>query len=87
MSFVAKYVKSSKNNRMHLVLTKTKEGVDAWWYVLVDPPKLNAFHDAMKKGGCDLADFGKVLKSGYGAEPPATIKAEMQEQFGFIEGE
>ena len=86
MSFVAKYVKSIKNNRLNLVLTKTKAGVDAWWYILVDAPKTDAFYKAMETGNCDLADFGKILKSGYGSEPPETVKAEMHEKFDFVEG-
>lgn len=87
MSFVAKYIKSSNNNGLHLVLTKTKDGVDAWWYILVDAPKLKAFLKAMEKGNVDLADFGQIIHSGYGATPPSTIKREMAEKYGFVEEE
>ena len=85
MSFAAKYIKSSKNNRLNLVLTKTKDGLDAWWYILVDAPKLTAFFKAMEKGSVDLADFGKILKSGYGKTPPNSVKQEMLETYGFAE--
>jgi hypothetical protein len=85
MSFVTKYIKSAKANRLNLVLTKTKEGQPAWWYVLVDAPKLDAFYAAMESGGVDLADYGKIVKSGYGEEPPRVIKDQMKEEFGFEE--
>jgi hypothetical protein len=85
MSFVKKYIKSSKSNRLNLVLTKTKEGRDAWWYVLVDAPKLEAFYRAMESGGVDLADYGKIVKSGYGDEPPSIVKQEMKDQYDFEE--
>jgi hypothetical protein len=87
MSFVAKFFQSAIDQCMHLVLAKTKSGADAWWYILVDKPKMSAFEKAMKTGDVDLADYGKIFASGYGASPSAKVKQEMAEKYNFVEKE
>lgn len=56
-------------------------GKPAWHYVLVDEEKEGAFKDKLKTGSVDVADYGKVLKSGWGEDPPKPIKDTMQKRF------
>lgn len=83
MSFVAKYIKSSKGERLHLVLCKASDSHAAWWYILVDALKLEAFREAMEVGNCDLKEYGEILKSGYGDVPPKEAAQEMQKLYDF----
>ena len=45
-------------------------GSTAWHYVLVDEDKVEDFKAKLKSGNIDVADYGKVLYSGWGEDPP-----------------
>jgi len=57
------------SNRIHLVRGKDGER-PAWHYVLVDNDKALAFQAVAKTGNIDVADYGKILQSGWGDSPP-----------------
>ena len=60
-------------------------GSPAWRYVLVDEDKEQAFHDKVKSGtvdASDVADYGKVLYSGWGQYPPQNIKDQINDRYG-----
>ncbi len=82
MSFTSKYVKYSKASNVFFIQTQTKSGFDAWWYLLVDAIKKDNFAKAMQQGGCDLKQFGRILKAGYDV-PSDTVQALMLEEYGF----
>ncbi len=52
-----------------------------WHYVLVDRPKLASFKHTLKKSSIDVAQYGKVLYSGWGENPPPEIARAVSEQF------
>ena len=56
-------------------------GREAWHYVLVDKSKLHFFKQKMKTGSVDVAEFGKVIYSGWGKDPPAEIIEAINKQF------
>ena len=49
------------------------EGKQAWHYVLVDEDKIEDFNAKVNTGTIDVADYGTVLYSGWGQDPPKDI--------------
>ena len=62
-------------NRTFLVRGKTG-GRPAWHYVQVadDQDTIDDFKEKTASGHVDVADYGQVLKSGWGEEPPNDVK-------------
>ena len=57
-------------SNIHIVRGNDK-GKAAWHYILVDEEKLEAFKvNIAASGSIDVADYGKVLLSGWGQDPP-----------------
>lgn len=79
MSFAEK-LKSSRGELVYLVRGKDR-GEACWHYVLVDKHKLPIFLEKVKGGALDVADYGKVLYSGWGQDPSAEIEAKVKEEF------
>ena len=82
--------KEDPEERVYLVRGKDK-GKPAWHYVLVDKDLLGLFLKKTKGGSLDVADFGAVLRSGWGKDPPdGTIDQILKEKsamFTKIRGE
>jgi hypothetical protein len=57
-------------------------GREAWYYVLVDRLKVQIFLKAMKTDMINLDDYGKVLYSAYGENPPESVTAKLKEEYG-----
>jgi hypothetical protein len=79
MSFVDK-LQSSRGKLVYLV-TGVDTGKPAWYYVQVKKAKLQLFK-SRNKDGSDLTDYGTILYSGWGTEPPENKKQKIKEQFG-----
>jgi type IV secretory pathway TraG/TraD family ATPase VirD4 len=62
-------------------------GREAWYYVRVNKKPMVLFDEAMKGGSLDLADYGEVLLSGWGKDPPADAVRRAREEWGFKSGE
>lgn len=60
------YLKSEFNNK------------PAWYYLDVFPNKLILFKNRIGKESLELKDYGNILHSGWGAEPPKEIKDKME---------
>ena len=52
----------------------TDRAKPAWHYVLVDEGKENAFKEQVASGTINVAVYGKVMKSGWGKDPPDDVK-------------
>ena len=61
--------KQNPEERIYLVRGKDR-GKPAWHYVLVEKHLLGLFLKWTSGGSLDVADFGDVLKSGWGENPP-----------------
>lgn len=48
-------------------------GRDAWHIVFVERRLLDAFKEKVTTGNIDVADYGHVIKSGWGKDPPDDI--------------
>ena len=67
-----------EEERIYLVRGKD-QGQAVWHYVLLDddPEKTRELYQAAASGHYDLSDYGKVLKSGWGEDPPQEVKDEI----------
>jgi hypothetical protein len=62
------------------------KGIDdnrnAWYYVLVERPKLQLFLKALNDDIIHLENYGKVLYSAYGDEPPQDVTDALNAEYG-----
>lgn len=72
--------KSSKADLIYLV-----KGVDdnrnAWYYVLVERLKLSLFLKALNDDIIHLENYGEILYSAYGDEPPQDITDKLKKEY------
>jgi hypothetical protein len=80
MSFVAK-LQSSRSELVWLVKAGD-QGRPCWYYVQVEKAKLELFKARLKGGPFPLTEYGVILYSGWGKEPPEDIQKAIKEQFG-----
>ena len=73
-------VRRGRSQNVFLVRGKDR-GRAAWHYVLVDNNKRELFLAATKKGSLDIADYGEVLQSGWGQDPPENIVKKIEDEF------
>ena len=57
-------------------------GRNAWYYVLVDRVKLQLFLKALNDDIIHLEEYGVILFSAYGDEPPQDITDKLKEEYG-----
>ena len=65
---------------VYLVRGKDKDK-PAWYYVLVDKEKEDDFKAKVATGTIDVADYGKIICSGWGENPPAEKKKWVGDRF------
>ncbi len=72
--------------KMQAELIYLVKGVDAgrnaWYYVLVDRLKVQLFLKALNDEIIHLENYGKILHSAYGDEPPAEITESLKDEYG-----
>lgn len=73
--------KRSRSDFIYLVRGKDR-GKSAWHYVLVDKEKREMFLAKSRTGSIDVADYGEILYSGWGEDPPQAIVDKVNEEFG-----
>jgi hypothetical protein len=56
-------------------------GKPAWAYMCIKPSMARAFSEARAKGAFDIEEFGSVIESGDGHEPPADVKQRMEREY------
>ena len=76
----AEKMKRRRSQNVFLVRGKDR-GRAAWHYVLVDNQKREMFLAATKSGSLDVADYGEVLESGWGEDPPERVVKRIEEEF------
>ena len=67
-----RYKDSNSTERIYVVRGK-EEGKPVWHYVLVNKHVLGLFLKKTQGASLDVADFGAVLRSGHGQDPPVDI--------------
>ncbi|KLT22660.1 hypothetical protein wVul_1025 [Wolbachia endosymbiont of Armadillidium vulgare str. wVulC] len=71
----------SRSDLIYLVRGKDR-GRSAWHYVLIDKEKREMFLAKSRTGSIDVADYGEILYSGWGEDPPQAIVDKINEEFG-----
>lgn len=78
--------KIDPRKKMQAELIYLVKGIDAgrnaWYYVLVDRLKVQLFLKALNDEIIHLENYGKILFSAYGDEPPADITSSLKEEYG-----
>ena len=75
-------VKASQGGLVYLAQGKEKPtNQDAWYYVQIKSKSLVPIFLKKIKDGIDLLDYGTILYSGWGAEPPEDIRQKIKVQF------
>lgn len=81
MSF-ADRVRRERSDNVFLVRGNDSTGRAAWYFLLVDPAKKAAFRKAAR-GQLELNAYGRIIASGYGADPPSDVRDRMKTEYGF----
>lgn len=72
--------------KMQAELIYLVKGVDAgrnaWYYILVERLKVQLFLKALNDDIIHLENYGKILFSAYGDEPPEDITRSLKEEYG-----
>ena len=58
------------------------EGRPTWHYILVDKLKLPLLLVAAKQGRVELSNYGKIIFSGFGEQPPKDIVSHVEKHYG-----
>ena len=76
-------IRASQSELVYLARGKEKHsGNQAWYYVQVGSrAKLPVFLQKIKTG-INLSDYGTILYSGWGDEPPEDVRVKIIQQFG-----
>lgn len=74
--------KKSEAERVFLVRGKDR-GKPSWHYVQVvdDEETIDLFHKMVKSGHIDVADFGHIIKSGWGQDPPDHVREWIKKKY------
>ena len=74
--------------RMQAELIYLVKGVDAsrnaWYYVLVERLKVQLFLKALNDDIIHIEEYGKILFSAYGDEPPEEITQKLKDEYGIL---
>lgn len=84
LTFMDKLV-SKKGHLIHKLRAKDATGMQAYYFVLIEPHKEIAFNKALKTGGDTLnfEDYGKVIASCYGDTPTEEVKKLLKDKYNF----
>ena len=72
----------SESERVFLVRGKDK-GKPAWHYVLLvdDDETIDTFKEAVKSGHLDVANYGEIMFSGWGEDPPNDVTEKVHKKY------
>jgi hypothetical protein len=66
-----------------IFLTQGRQnGTCTWHYVKIDALKQPLLKKAVKSGSVDVADYGEVICSGWGKNPPESVVEMIQKKYG-----
>lgn len=74
--------KVTKPGFIYQLHAKDANGLPAYYFLQVDPLKQKALEKAIHSGDFDLAQYGKIVRSGYG-QPTNEDKRVMKEEYNY----
>ena len=81
-SFAERFASSKKTFTSQNLVAKNTDRKNTWYYVLVERPKLQLFLKALNDDIIHLENYGKVLYSAYGDEPPQDVTDALNAEYG-----
>lgn len=78
-------VQKSKSGNLWLLRTRDSQGRVCYFYVLVDPLKKAILDRQTGQSNLTITDYGTIVESGFGENPPPAIAARMKAEYGFQE--
>jgi hypothetical protein len=75
----------TRPDQIFLVRGRDTSGERAWYYVMVDRAKRDVFKSRAGVAFMNLGDYGRVLYSGFGENPPDDIVEHMRDEYGYTE--
>ncbi len=85
-SFERKHAAPTKKKFLLLKLVQIKDkygGGASWHYVLLHEPLRWKEIIRVKDCAVELGDYGRIVKSGRGKEPPSDVRREIEDEFGW----
>jgi hypothetical protein len=77
-------VKQSRGADIYLVLGGNDASAQpAWYFIRVEAAKQRMFLKTINSGAAKLSQFGTILGSGYGKEPPYSVLERMRTIYGY----
>lgn len=80
MSFVAKAI-SANGHRFFYLNANVSGGKSAWYFVLVNPVKEEAFSKLDYFAPFCITDYGNIIESGYGEAAPEEVIEQINSQY------
>ncbi len=77
------HVINSRGDLCYKVTGKDITDRVAWYFVLVDKDKKEAFLKHEEGDSYNLEDYGKIIVSGYGEDVPEDVQEMLKEKYGF----
>jgi hypothetical protein len=70
--------------QIYLVRGRASGGREAWYDVRVSKKRPLVFEKEVALRHVDLADYGEIILSGYGKDPPESAATVMREKWGYV---
>jgi hypothetical protein len=67
---------------MILCRGRSMQGKPCWAYMCIKPSMAHAFKEAREKGPFDLSNYGAIIESGDGIDPPQEVQQRMERDYG-----
>lgn len=69
-------------NRIYQIDDQSIDGQKSYFFIIIDPAREQEFLAAVENSGpCNIAEFGRVVASGYGI-PSQALLEKMHHEFG-----
>lgn len=82
-SFEEQMIRSRAGDLCYKVFGTDSTGRQAWYIVMLDPLKKDAFLKHKDGDKYDLLDYGKIVASAYGDTIPDDVKKDLADKYGF----
>ena len=70
-----------RSHKLVYLVRGVDQGRKAWHYVLIHRHKKEKFLAAIKSGTIDIAEYGMVIASGWGENPPQDLVRKIEEEY------
>lgn len=76
-------VKKSRDGNVWLLRTTDAQARACYFYIRVDPLKKAILENRIGQSGLTITDYGEIITSGFGENPPLAVAQRMKDEYGF----